>query len=157
MVGDVLLHRWEQMGVPVGDVDRLVAHTLGDRQGGVPFLDKERDMAVTKEVICKGFPVNAVGVLIIWTAWGFFEGFNYVVISDIINRRYPTKCRWLNWGAIICAILCILIHGLVGVTPEDIIEMLATMALIYGMLIIREQTQNAWGVIFVFTFLWNAM
>jgi len=50
MVGDVLLHRWEQMGVPVGDVDRLVAHTLGDRQGGVPFLDKERDMAVPKLV-----------------------------------------------------------------------------------------------------------
>mgnify|MGYP000858436956 CR=1 FL=1 len=131
----------------------LFLHFAHRIDGWLPF----QSVWVTKEVICKGFPVNAVGMLIIWTAWGFFEGFNYVVISDIINRRYPTKCRWLNWGAIICAILCILIHGLVGVTPEDIIEMLATMALIYGMLIIREQTQNAWGVIFVFTFLWNAM
>ena len=42
--------------------------------------------------------------------WGFFEGFNYVVICDKINRRYPTTNEWLDYGAITCAIVCILFH-----------------------------------------------
>ncbi|HKM22781.1 MAG TPA: hypothetical protein VJZ01_12165 [Lachnospiraceae bacterium] len=111
----------------------------------------------TKEVLASGFPVNAVGMLITATAWGFFEGFNYVFISDVINERYPSKNKWINWGAISCAIFCILIHGAIGVTPEGIIEMLTVMFLIYGMLIVRERTGNAWGCVAVFVFIWNAL
>lgn len=112
---------------------------------------------MTKEALSSGFPVNAAAMLVIATAWGFFEGFNYVVISDKINERFASKNRWLNWGAIICAITCILIHGMVGVTPEGIVEMLTVMIVIYGMLMVRTFTGNAWGCIFIFVFLWNAL
>ena len=111
---------------------------------------------MTEEALSSGFPVNAATMLVIATAWGFFEGFNYVVISDKINRRFPSKNRWLNWGAIICALMCILIHGMVGVTPEEILEMLTVMIIIYGMLMVRTFTGNAWGCVFIFVFLWNA-
>jgi len=111
---------------------------------------------VTKEALSSGFPVNVIIMLIIATAWGFFEGFNYVVISDKINQRFPSKNRFLNWGAIFCAIACILIHGLIGVTFLGFIEMLTVIIIIYGMLIVREITGNAWGCIFIFVFLWNA-
>lgn len=110
----------------------------------------------TQEVLSSGFPSNIIGVIITALAWGFFEGFNYVVISDKINRRYPIKNRWLNWGAIVCAVLCILIHGAIGVTAEGIIEMLTIVIIVYGMLMVKEATQNAWGCIFIFVFFWNA-
>ncbi|MDK2906268.1 MAG: hypothetical protein PWQ66_229 [Petrotoga sp.] len=111
---------------------------------------------MTKEALSSGFPVNLVTMLIITTFWGFFEGFNYVVISDKINKRFPSKNRLLNWGAIFCAVVCILIHGMIGVTLEGFIEMLTVIIIIYGMLIVREITGNAWGCIFIFVFLWNA-
>lgn len=111
----------------------------------------------TKAVLGNGFPVNVIGMLMTAIAWGFFEGFNYVFISDVINERYPSKNRWVNWGAISCAVLCILIHGAIGVTPEGMIEMLTIMFLIYGMLIVKERTGNAWGCVAVFVFIWNAL
>lgn len=111
----------------------------------------------TKEVLAAGFPANLVGMLIIAVFWGFFEGFNYVVISDIINRRFPSDNIWLNWGAICCAVFCVLIHGAVGVTPAAFLEMLAAMFIIYGMLVVKETTGNAWGCVFIFVFLWNAL
>lgn len=111
---------------------------------------------VTKEALSSKFPVNAATMLIIATAWGFFEGFNYVVISDKINQRYPPKNRWLPWGAIISAVICVLIHGMIGITPESLLEILTVMIIIYGMLIVKEFTGNAWGCIFIFVFLWNA-
>ena len=89
-------------------------------------------------------------------AWGFFEGFNYVVIGEKINRRYPTNSKWLNWGAIVCAIMCILIHGAIGVTFKGIIEMITVLIIVYGMLMVKEFTGNAWGCVFIFVFLWNA-
>lgn len=111
---------------------------------------------VTKEALSNGFPVNVLAMLMITTAWGFFEGFNYVVISDKINQRYPSRNRWLNWGAITGAVICILIHGMIGVTFAGILEMLTVMVIIYGMLMVREFTDNAWGCVFIFVFLWNA-
>jgi len=120
--------------------------------GYMPF----QSVLVTKEALASGFPVNAISMLIIATAWGFFEGFNYVVISDKINQLYPSKYRFLNWGAVICTVVCILIHGMVGVTLEGFIEMLTVIIIIYGMLMVREITGNAWGCVFIFVFLWNA-
>ncbi len=110
----------------------------------------------TQAVLLSGFPVNVIGMLITAVAWGFFEGFNYVVISDKINRRYPSKNRWLNWGAIVCAVLCILIHGAIGVTAEGIVEMLTIVIIVYGMLMVKEFTGNAWGCVVLFVFFWNA-
>lgn len=130
----------------------LFAFATGQIDRYLPF----QAVLTTNEVLASGFPSNAIGMLMTATAWGFFEGFNYVVISEKINKRYPTKCKWLNWGAIICAIMCILIHGAIGVTAEGIIEMITIMIIIYGMLMAKELTGNAWGCIFVFVFLWNA-
>lgn len=130
----------------------LFALATGQIAGYLPF----QTVWTTKEVLASGFPINAIGMLITATAWGFFEGFNYVVISEKINKRYPAKSKWLNWGAIVCAIMCILIHGAIGVTPEGIIEMLTIMFIIYGMLMTKEFTGNAWGCIFIFVLLWNA-
>ncbi len=110
----------------------------------------------TKDIIASGFPTNIIGMLITTIVWGFFEGFNYVVVSDKINGRYPSNNKWLNWGAISCGILCILIHGAIGVSIENIIETLTIFFLIYGMLIVKEQTGNAWGCITIFMLLWNA-
>ena len=120
--------------------------------GYLPF----QSVWTTKDVLASGFPINAMGFLITSIVWGFFEGFNYVVISDKINKRFPSKNKWLNWGAIICAILCILVHGAIGVTVEGIFEMLTIMVVIYGMLMVKEHTGNAWGCVFIFVLLWNA-
>lgn len=68
-----------------------------------------------------------------------------------------TKGVWLNWGAIACGVFCLLIHGLVGVTPDALMEAVTVFAIIYGMLVVKEQTGNAWGTVFVFLFFWNAI
>ena len=124
--------------------------------GQVTFYMPFQSVWTTKDVVFSGFPISVIGFLITAIAWGFFEGFNYVVISDKINKRYPSQNKWLNWGAIICAILCILIHGAIGVTVEGIIHTLTIVIIIYGMLMVKEYTGNAWGCVFVFLFLWNA-
>lgn len=130
----------------------VFSFTLGQSNSYLPF----QSVLTTKEILASGFPINVIGMLITATVWGFFEGFNYVVISEKINRRYPTNYKWINWGAIFCAIMCILIHGAIGVTFEGIIEMLTILIIIYGMLMVKEFTGNAWGCVFVFVFLWNA-
>ncbi|WMC91386.1 hypothetical protein [Kineothrix sp. MB12-C1] len=53
-------------------------------------------------------------------------------------------------------VLCIIIHGAIGVTAEGIIEMLTIFMIVYGMLMVKEYTGNAWGCVFIFVFLWNA-
>ena len=97
-----------------------------------------------------------VAYLITALCWGFFEGFNYVVIRDKISAASPSSYRFYDWGALVCAVMCILIHGAVGVTPEAIFEMVATFILIYGMLIVRKETGNAWGCVLIFFVYWNA-
>lgn len=115
-----------------------------------------RQVLTTGEILSKGFPVNVIGMVITALIWGFFEGFNYVVISDKINDRYPSKNRWINWGAIFSSLLCILIHGLVGVTVSDVLETISVFIIIYGMLMVKNITGNAWGCVFIFIVFWNA-
>ena len=115
-----------------------------------------QSVRTTKAVLASDFPINFFGMLITAIAWGFFEGFNYVVISDKINKRYPSSNKFLNWGAISCAVLCILIHGAVGVTLSGIIEMVTILLIIYGMLLVKEKTGNAWGCVVLFILFWNA-
>ena len=115
------------------------------------------DVNTTPEVLSSAFPYNALAFLVTALCWGFFEGFNYVVIRDKISEIYPSKHRFFDWGALVCAVMCILIHGAVGVTPDALIEMLTTMILIYGMLIVRKETGNAWGCVLIFFVYWNAL
>lgn len=121
--------------------------------GWCPF----QGVNTTAEVLASTFPSNIIGFLITALFWGFFEGFNYVVIRDKISLCFPSKYRFFDWGALVCAVMCILIHGAVGVTPEAVLEMLSTFILIYGMLIVRKETGNAWGCILIFFVYWNAV
>ena len=80
-----------------------------------------------------------------------------MVIRDKISMLSPSKYRFFDWGALVCAVMCILIHGAVRVTPDVVLEMAATFILIYGMLIVRKETGNAWGCILIFFVYWNAI
>lgn len=102
-----------------------------------------------------GIFVQILGMLIIAIVWGFFEGFNYVVISQKISQRYPSKYRWFDWGALICAVVCILFHP-INLSFWGIVDIIVTIIAIYGMLIVRKATGNAWGCVFAFLFIWNA-
>ncbi|MEZ7748434.1 hypothetical protein O3777_01680 [Gemella sanguinis] len=113
-------------------------------------------ISITKDVIVSGFPINILGMCLILIVWGFFEGFNYAVIADKINKRYPTKSIWLNYGAITCAFICLLFHP-IKTDFWGIIELITTFIAIYGMLIVKAKTNNAWGCIFAFVFIWNAL
>jgi len=115
-----------------------------------------QEVMTTKDVLASGFITSVIGMVFTALIWGFFEGFNYVFICDKINILLPTKNKYLDWGALICAGFCILVHGAIGVTLNGLIEMATIVFLIYGMLVVRKQTNNAWGCVFVFIFLWNA-
>lgn len=113
-----------------------------------PFLD----VNTTPEVLASAFSYSVLAFIVTAICWGFFEGFNYVVIRDKISEMYPSKHRFWDWRLSYCAVMCILIHGAVGVTPDALIEMLVTIILIYGMLIVRKETGNAWGCILIFLY-----
>lgn len=111
----------------------------------------------TPEVLTSGFPENVIAFMITVVCWGFFEAFNYVVIQDKISELCPSKLRFWDMGACICAVMCILVHGMVGVTPDSLIQMVTTLIIIYGMLIVKKETGNAWGCVAVFVLYWNAV
>ena len=123
----------------------------GQFSGYQPF-----SILITDDVIASGFPSSIVGMALIVVVWGFFEGFNYAVVCEKIDRRYPSKKKWLDYGAITCAIICILLHPF-STSFWGIIEIITTFIAIYGMLIVRKQTGNAWGCVFAFFFIWNAI
>jgi hypothetical protein len=110
---------------------------------------------ITEDILAGGPFLTVFGMLVIAIVWGFFEGFNYVVISDKINKRYPTKNKWLDLGALTCALVCILFHP-INFSLLGLLEIATTFVLIYGMLLVKRHTNNAWGCIFIFLFLWNA-
>ncbi len=118
-----------------------------------PFFD----MSMTPQLLEKSLPIKVTGLLITALFWGFFEGFNYVVIRDKFSELFPSKYRFWDTGAFFCAVMCIVIHGVVGVTPDAFLEMLCAMVLIYGMLIVRKETGNAWGCVLIFFVYWNAL
>ena len=123
----------------------------GQFNGYQPF-----SILITDDVIASGIPFSIIGMALIVIVWGFFEGFNYAVICDKINRRYPSKNQWLDYGAITCAIVCILFHPF-STSFWGIVEIITTFVAIYGMLIVKKKTGNAWGCVFAFCFIWNAI
>lgn len=128
----------------------LYVFMSGQFEGYEPF-----SILLTNEVIKSGFPINILGMMLIILVWGFFEGFNYVVISEKLNRYYSKKSKWVNIGAITCAIICILFHPF-STSFWGIVETITTFIAIYGMIIVKDETNNAWGCIFAFCFIWNA-
>ena len=123
-----------------------------DIHGFLPF----QGMFLTKEVMNISFPMNVLGYVIIATVWGFGEGLFYVVLADKINVIKKPKGIW-NLGALVCALISILIHGMIGVDIKTIIEGTVTFILMYGSLLIHEKTENAWGNILIFFVVWNAL
>ena len=133
--------------------DFIYQFIKGNVHAWFPFYD----VFTTKELIEANLAVKILGFALTAAAWGFFEGFNYVVIRDKLSERFPSKHRFWDVGAFVCAVMCIVIHGVIGVTPDAFIDMLVTMFLIYGMLIVRKETDNAWGCILIFFVYWNAL
>lgn len=123
----------------------------GQFNGYQPF-----SILITDDVIKSDIPLSILGMALIVIVWGFFEGFNYVVICDKINRRYSSSNQWLDYGAITCAVICILFHPF-STSFWGIVEMITTFIAIYGMLVVRKKTGNAWGCVFAFCFIWNAV
>jgi hypothetical protein len=111
---------------------------------------------VSDDLAKAGIVTFILGTLIIALVWGFFEGFNYAVICEIIDRRYPLANKYLSWGAMVCAFMCILFHPF-STSLLGIIEIITTFIAIYGMLIVRKITGNSWGCVFAFLFIWNAL
>ena len=111
---------------------------------------------VTPDLHKAGIVATVVGTLIIAVFWGFFEGFNYAVISNIIDRRYPVKCKLFSWGTLVCTLMGILFHPM-SFDLLGMIELITTFIALYGMLIIYKRTENAWGCVFAFLFIWNAI
>ena len=111
---------------------------------------------VSDDLAKAGIVTFIIGTLIIALVWGFFEGFNYAVICEIIDRRYPLANKFMSWGALVCAFMCILFHPF-STSLLGIIEIITTFIAIYGMLIVRKITGNSWGCVFAFLFIWNAL
>ena len=111
---------------------------------------------VTPDLHKAGIVATIIGTLVIAVVWGFFEGFNYVVICEKINRRFPGKTKFFDWGALVVSIMGILFHPM-SFSIQGIIEIVTTFIAIYGMLQVRKVYKNAWGCVFAFLFIWNAL
>lgn len=110
---------------------------------------------VTADLHKAGIITTVIGTLVIAIVWGFFEGFNYAVIAEIISRRYPTKSNLFDWGVLVAAIMGIMFHP-IHFDTIGIIDLIVTFIALYGMLIVRKFTVNSWGCVFAFIFIWNA-
>ena len=67
----------------------------GQFSGYQPF-----SILITDDVVASGIPFSIIGMALIAVVWGFFEGFNYTVVCEKIDRRYPAKKKWLDYGAL---------------------------------------------------------
>lgn len=123
-----------------------------DIHGFLPF----QGMFLTKDILSASFPVNVLGYLVIALVWGVGEGLFYVVLADKINAVRAPKKLW-NPGAFICAVIAIVIHGMIGFEVKIIAEAVTTFILMYGSLVTREKTDNAWGNVLIFFVIWNAL
>ncbi len=130
----------------------LFLYFTGDIHGFLPF----QGMFLTEDILYAAFPCNIIGYLAVAVIWGFFEGLYYIVLSDKINALKAPK-GVCNTGALVCAVFAILIHGMIGTSAEVLLEAAATFILMYGSLVIRDKTGNAWGNILIFFFVWNAL
>jgi hypothetical protein len=111
---------------------------------------------LTDSILARPFPQNVLCMGLVYLIWGFFEGITYVFFSKKINTIFIFKNKCLNIGAIFCGIICVLIHGIIGFDLLTSIETITVFIFIYGILIIKDTTGNAWGCVFSFLFLWNA-
>jgi len=129
----------------------LYVFVTGQFEGYEPL-----SIMITSDLHKAGIIATIIGTFIIAIFWGFFEGFNYAVISRIIDRRYPVNSKLFSWGTLVCTLMGILFHP-ISFDLFGIIELITTFVALYGMLIIYKHTENAWGCVFAFLFIWNAI
>ena len=108
-------------------------------------------MFLTKEILNSSFPMNIILYLLIALVWGFGEGFFYVFLSKKINSLVNSK-KLINVGALVCAVIAILIHGMIGTSAKVILEACATFILMYGSICVKDKFNNSWGNV-----IWNAL
>lgn len=130
----------------------LFMFLTGDVNGYSPM----NGTVLTDSILGRPFPQNILCMGLMFLIWGFFEGMNYVFISKKINVIFPPKNKYLNYGAIFGGIACVLIHGIIGLDIMTLIEAITVFIFVYGILIVKDITGNAWGCVFSFLFLWNA-
>ena len=69
---------------------------------------------------------------------------NYMLYPVHLLYFFIRSIQWLDYGAIICAIVGILFHPF-STSFWGIVEIITTFIAIYGMLIVKKKTGNAWG------------
>lgn len=111
---------------------------------------------VTPDLHKAGIVTTIVGTLVVALVWGFFEGFNYAVIAQIINERFPLKSRIFDIGALVCTLMGIMFHP-IHFDALGIGDLVTTFIALYGMLMVKRYTKNSWGCVFAFLFIWNAI
>ena len=112
----------------------------GQFSGYQPF-----SILITDDVVASGIPFSIIGMALIAVVWGFFEGFNYAVVCEKIDRRYPAKKKWLDYGALTCAIICILLHPF-STSFWGIVEIITTFIAIYELERIMEEVEDIPGI-----------
>lgn len=111
---------------------------------------------LTDSVLRRPFPQNVFCMALLGLIWGFFEGMNYVFIGKKINVIVPPRKWWLDFGGIFGGIVCVLVHKMVGLDFLTMVEGITVFVFVYGIIVIRNRTGNAWGCVVSFLFLWNA-
>ena len=111
---------------------------------------------VTPDLHKAGVLATIIGTFVIAVVWGFFEGFNYAVIAEIVSKRYPSKSKFFDMGALVCALMGIMFHP-IHFDALGMVDFATTFVALYGMLMIRKYTKNSWGCVFAFLFIWNAI
>ncbi len=111
---------------------------------------------VTADVLSAGVPLSVIGMIVIALVWGVFEAVFYLVLSRKVDQRFPDDNAMISYGALFCVILCVLFHPVNFASIWGVFELIAIAAAVYGMLIVKKMTGNAWGCILAFCLIWNA-
>lgn len=95
---------------------------------------------LTKEVMKQSFPSNIWTYSFIGLIWGFWERFNYTMLSLLKRYTYVSHLpySWFDSGATTYAIFCLLIHGIFGIDIYYLFEGLTIFVFIYSMIPIQQ-------------------
>ena len=96
--------------------------------------------------------IMIIGLFIFMISCGFFEAYNFAYVSRKINLLFPTKNVYLSPGPIIVSLIGFIAHAVVGINGW--IGSLPLLFLIYGLMIVYEKTDNAWGCVLAFSVIW---
>ena len=58
----------------------------------------------------------------------------------------------MNWGAILGAIICVMMHGGIKFDLVSIFDAITMFIFVYSIIAIKDNNKNTWGCIFSFLF-----